>query len=109
MWVDIELTTTQRVDDAVLDLEVTDREGRLLYHVDTDSLGAPIAPLSGSASVRIDIGSIGLLDGEFPINLKFIQRSTGRVLDWQERATAFEVLNTTRADGTVAFDVTVRS
>ncbi len=109
VWVDIDISTTRRIDDAVLDLEVADREGRVLYHVDTDSLGAHIAPLDGTASVRIDIGSIGLLDGEFPINLKFIQRSTGRVLDWQERATTFEVLNTTRADGTVAFDVNVRS
>lgn len=109
VWIDIDLTTTQRIDDAVLDLEVTDPEGRLLYHIDTDSLGTRIAPLQGITSIRVDIGGIGLLDGEFPINLKFIQRSTGRVLDWKERAAAFEVLNTTRADGTVAFDVSVRS
>jgi ABC-2 type transport system ATP-binding protein len=109
VWIEIDLTTTERIEDAVLDLEVTDHEGRLLYHVDTDSLGTRIAPLDGTSSVRVDIGRIGLLDGEFPINLKFVQRSTGRVLDWQERAAAFEVLNTTRADGTVAFDVSVRS
>lgn len=109
VWVDIDITTTRRVDDAVLDLEVTDNEGRVLYHVDTDSLDARIAPIDGNASIRIDIGRIGLLDGEFPINLKLIERSTGRMLDWKERAASFEVLNTTRADGTVAFDVTVRS
>ena len=109
VWIDIDVTTTARIDDAVLDLEVTDPEGRMLFHVDTDSLGARIAPLDGSASIRIDIAGIGLLDGEFPINLKFVQRSTGRVLDWQDRAATFEVLNTTRADGTVALDVSVRS
>lgn len=109
VWVDIDITTTRRVDDAVLDLEVTDNEGRVLYHVDTDSLDARIAPIDGNGSIRIDIGRIGLLDGEFPINLKLIERSTGRMLDWKERAASFEVLNTTRADGTVAFDVTVRS
>ncbi len=109
VWVDIEVTTTRRIDDAILDLEVTDNEGRILYHVDTDSLDERIAPLDGTCSLRVDIGRIGLLDGEFPINLKLIERSTGRVLDWKERATSFEVLNTTRANGTVAFDVTVRS
>jgi ABC-2 type transport system ATP-binding protein len=109
VWVDIEVTTTRRIDDAILDLEVTDNEGRILYHVDTDSLDERIAPLDGVCSLRVDIGRIGLLDGEFPINLKLIERSTGRVLDWKERATSFEVLNTTRANGTVAFDVTVRS
>ncbi|MDG2232362.1 MAG: hypothetical protein P8L16_00960, partial [Ilumatobacter sp.] len=81
----------------------------VLYHVDTDSLDARIAPIDGNGSIRIDIGRIGLLDGKFPINLKLIERSTGRMLDWKERAASFEVLNTTRADGTVAFDVTVRS
>jgi ABC-2 type transport system ATP-binding protein len=109
VWVDIEVTTTRPIDDAILDLEVTDNEGRILYHVDTDSLDERIAPLDGACSLRVDIGRIGLLDGEFPINLKLIERSTGRVLDWKERATSFEVLNTTRANGTVAFDVTVRS
>jgi ABC-2 type transport system ATP-binding protein len=109
VWIDIDITTTRRVDDAVLDLEVIDNEGRVLYHVDTDSLDARIAPIDGNGSIRIDIGRIGLLDGEFPINLKLIERSTGRMLDWKERAASFEVLNTTRADGTVAFDVTVRS
>ncbi|MDG1265010.1 MAG: ABC transporter ATP-binding protein [Ilumatobacter sp.] len=109
VWIDIDITTTRRVNDAVLDLEVTDNEGRVLYHVDTDSLDARIAPIDGNGSIRIDIGRIGLLDGKFPINLKLIERSTGRMLDWKERAASFEVLNTTRADGTVAFDVTVRS
>ena len=109
VWVDIDITTTQRVDDAVLDLEVTDTEGRVLYHVDTDSLDTRIAVLDGSGSIRIDIGRIGLLDGKFPINLKLIERSTGRMLDWKEQAAAFEVMNTTKANGTVAFDVSVTS
>jgi hypothetical protein len=109
VWVDIDVSTTRRIEDAVLDLEVTDNEGRVLYHVDTDSLDVRIAPIDGHGSIRIDIGRIGLLDGEFPINLKLIERSTGRMLDWKERAASFEVMNNTRANGTVAFDVTVRS
>ena len=109
VWVDIEVTTTRQIDDAVLDLEVTDNEGRVLYHVDTDSLDTRIAVLDGLGSIRVDIGRIGLLDGEFPINIKLIERSTGRMLDWKERAASFEVMNTTRANGTVAFDVSVTS
>ncbi len=109
VWVDIEVDTTRKIDDAVLDLEVTDNEGRVLYHIDTDSLDTRIAVLDGPGSIRVDIGRIGLLDGEFPINLKLIERSTGRMLDWKERAASFEVLNTTRANGTVAFDVSVTS
>ena len=79
----------------------------MLYHVDTDSLDLRLGELRGTSNVRIDIGRIGLLDGEFPLNLKFVERTTGRVLDWKERAAAFEVINTTRADGIVALDVSV--
>jgi ABC-2 type transport system ATP-binding protein len=107
--VEIDVHTNTRVDDPLLDIEVTDIEGRVLYHVDTDSLDLRLGSMDGDAKVRIGIGRIGLLDGEFPVNLKFIDRSTGRVLDWKERAASIEVINSTRADGTVALDVTVSS
>jgi ABC-2 type transport system ATP-binding protein len=107
--VDIEVTTVDAVVDPLLDIEVTDNEGRVLYHVDTDSLDMRLGELQGTSRVHIDIGRIGLLDGEFPLNLKFVERTTGRVLDWKERAAAFEVINTTRADGIVALDVSVTS
>jgi ABC-2 type transport system ATP-binding protein len=107
--VEIDVHTNTRVDDPLLDIEVTDIEGRVLYHVDTDSLDLRLGAMDGDAKVRIGIGRIGLLDGEFPVNLKFIDRSTGRVLDWKERAASIEVINSTRADGTVALDVTVSS
>lgn len=105
--VEVEVTTVDAVVDPLLDIEVTDNEGRVLYHVDTDSLDLRLGELRGTSIVRIDIGRIGLLDGEFPLNLKFVERATGRVLDWKERAAAFEVINTTRADGIVALDVSV--
>jgi ABC-2 type transport system ATP-binding protein len=105
--VDVEVTTLDPVVDPVLDIEVTDHEGQVLYHVDTDSLDLRVGELRGTTQLRIAIGRIALLDGEFPINLKFVDRSTGRVLDWKERAASFEVINTTRANGIVALDVAV--
>ena len=105
--VDIDVNTSSLVHDPLLDIEVADNEGRVLYHVDTDSLDVRLGDLSGASRVQINIGRIGLLDGEFPINLKFVDRASGRVLDWRERAASFEVINTTRANGTVAFDVSV--
>jgi ABC-2 type transport system ATP-binding protein len=105
--VDVEIDTTAPVVDAVLDIEIADAEGEMLFHVDTDSLDQPLGVLDGRSSIRIQIGRIGLLDGQFPINLKLLERSTGRILDWKEPAASFEVVNTTRADGTVAFDVNV--
>jgi ABC-2 type transport system ATP-binding protein len=105
--VDVDVTTVDPVVDPVLDIEVTDGEGKVLYHVDTDSLDVRLGDIHGPARLQIAIGRIGLLDGEFPINLKFVDRATGRVLDWKEGAASFEVINTTKADGLVALDVAV--
>jgi ABC-2 type transport system ATP-binding protein len=106
--VEIDVATTFPVTDAVLDLELTDIEGRVLYHVDTDSLGERLEAIDGRSTIGVEIGNIGLLDGEFPINVKFVERSTGRMLDWKERAASIEMMNTTKANGTVALDVHIR-
>jgi ABC-2 type transport system ATP-binding protein len=105
--VEIELRATTRLDQPVLDIEIGDRHGNRLYHVDTDGLGRPLAPLVDERTVRIDIADVRLLDGLFPISLKLSDRGTGAVVDWREAATAFEVQNDGRADGTVSFDVTI--
>ena len=105
--VEVELRATTRLEQPVLDIEIGDRFGRRIYHVDTDGLGRSLAPLAGERTVRIDIADIRLLDGQFPISLKLSDRHTGAVIDWREAATSFEVQNDGRADGTVAFDVTI--
>jgi hypothetical protein len=95
------------VPEPVLDIEVGDRNGQVIYHVDTDGLGQPLGPLTADRTVRIAIRGIWLLDGEFPISLKLSDRASGEVIDWREAAASFEVADVGRADGTVAFDVHV--
>ena len=108
LTVEVELRATDASSaQPVLDIEIGDRHGNRIYHVDTDGLGRPLAPLTGERTVRIDIADIRLLDGQFPISLKLSDRGTGAVVDWREAAASFEVQNDGRADGTVAFDVTV--
>ena len=91
----------------MLDIEIGDRNGQVIYHVDTDGLGQPLSPLAADRTVRIGIRGIWLLDGEFPISLKLSDRASGEVIDWREAAASFEVADDGRADGTVAFDVQI--
>jgi ABC-2 type transport system ATP-binding protein len=107
LTVEVDLSAAAPVREPVLDIEIGDRNGQVLFHVDTDGLGQPMAPLTADRTVKIGIGGIWLLDGEFPISLKLSDRASGEVIDWREGAATFEVADDGRADGTVAFDVTV--
>ena len=74
----------------------------------SDDIGSPLPPpRRRAATLRIDVGPVDLLDGQFPLNLTLSDRSTGRVFDWRAGSTSFEVVNPTRATGLVAFDVSV--
>lgn len=105
--VDVALHPTEPIDQPVLSLEIADRTGRPIYHVDTDALGRPLAPITGAHTARITIGQLWLLDGEFRLSLKLTDRASGEVLDWRERAAVFTISGANRADGIVALDVRV--
>jgi ABC-2 type transport system ATP-binding protein len=105
--VEVDLHAAAPIPEPVLDIEIGDRNGQVIYHVDTDGLGQPLDPLTTDRTVRVGIRGIWLLDGEFPISLKLSDRASGEVIDWREGAATFEVADDGRADGTVAFDVTV--
>jgi len=107
LTVEVDLRTAAPVREPVLDIAIGDRNGQVLFHVDTDGLGQPMPPLTADRTVKIGIGGVWLLDGEFPISLKLSDRASGEVIDWREGAATFEVADDGRADGTVAFDVTV--
>jgi ABC-type polysaccharide/polyol phosphate transport system ATPase subunit len=104
---EVELRVDSPVAEPVLDIEIGDRLGRRIFHVDTDGLGTPLRALHEDRTVRIGIREIRLLDGRYPISLRLIDRATGALIDWREAAAVFEVLGDGRADGTVAFDVSV--
>jgi len=107
LTVEVDLRTTVPVSSPVLDLEINDHRGHVLHHVDTDVMDSPLRPIDGDHTVRISVGRVWLLDGEYPLSLKLVDRATGEVLDWRERVTSFAVTNPSRADGTVAFDVRI--
>jgi hypothetical protein len=88
---------------------VRDTAGEVLYVADTEVLGAPLPPLAGPVDVTFNIGSIPLLDGAFPVSIQLTDRHNGRLLDFREGQDAFEVVNPTRAGGSILLPVTVET
>lgn len=98
---------SERIDDAIIGIEIRDENGRQLFTTDTDRLDAPLPPLIGEGELRLDIGAVPLLDGSYPIDIRLSDRTNGRLLDWREGGLSLEVLNPSRSGGLVAFDVKV--
>jgi ABC-2 type transport system ATP-binding protein len=103
------IEAVEPVADAVLGLEVRDSGGEVLYVADTEMLGAPLPPLVGAVEVAFYIGSLPLLDGAFPISIQLKDRHGGRLLDFREGQDAFEVVNPTRAGGSILLPVSVET
>jgi ABC-2 type transport system ATP-binding protein len=97
------------VPDAALGLEVRDSAGEVLYVADTEMLGAPLPPLDGRVEVTFNIGSLPLLDGAFPVSIQLKDRHGGRLLDFREGQDIFEVVNPTRAGGSILLPVSVET
>ena len=104
---EVDVSATEAVDDAVLTVEICDTDGTPIFKVSSDDLGSPLPRLAGESTLRVTVGKVELLDGQFPLNLTVADRQTGRVFDWRAGSTTFEVVNPTRAAGLVAFDVRV--
>jgi ABC-2 type transport system ATP-binding protein len=92
------------VDDAVAEMEVYDQHGNVLFGVDTDALGTPLPPLSGTGEIVFEIESVPLLDGAYPLAITLKDRHSGHPLDWRApEQQAIEVMNPSKAVGTVRF------
>ncbi len=100
---------TERVLDPVLGFQVRDATGEVLYATDTDMLGMALPPIEGTTEIAIAIGGVPLLDGAFPISIQLKDRHNGRLLDFREGHDVFEVVNPTKAGGSVLFPVTIEA
>jgi ABC-2 type transport system ATP-binding protein len=105
----VRMEALEPVPDAVLGLQVRDAAGEVLYVADTEVLGAPLPVLMGPVEVAFNIGSIPLLDGAFPVSIQLTDRHGGRLLDFREGQDAFEVVNPTRAGGSILLPVSVET
>jgi ABC-2 type transport system ATP-binding protein len=101
------IEATERVSDAVLGFEVRDGTGEILFSADTDMLGMGLPPLEGACEIVIAVGGVPLLDGAFPISIQLKDRHGGRLLDFREGQDVFEVVNPSKAAGSVLFPVSI--
>ena len=69
----------------------------------------PAAASTGRTEIAIAIGGIPLLDGAFPISIQLKDRHDGRLLDFREGQDVFEVVNPSKAGGSVLFPVSVET
>ena len=88
-------------------VEIGDRAGHRLFAVDSDALGQPLPAIIAPQQLHISIKGVWLLDGEYPVSIRLVDRVTGTVIDWREAVATFQVVNEGRAEGTVALDVTI--
>ena len=95
------------IDGAVMEFELLDQAGRLVFRTDTDRLGHPLGQLSGNGSVELVAPSVPLLDGDYPLSIRINDRA-GVVQAMREGQHVLSVASAGKGAGLVdiQFDVT---
>lgn len=100
-------TTNEPVDDALLEFELLDRAGRIVFKTDTDRLGSPLGRIDGAGRVEFNTQSVPLLDGDYALSVRLSDRRHGQLLDLREGQQSLSVVSQQRAVGYVAMDFDV--
>jgi hypothetical protein len=99
--------TSEPVNDALLEVELLDRSGRLVFKTDTDRIGAPLGRLDGAGSIEFHTDNVPLLDGDYPLSVRLSDREHGHLLDLREGQHRLQVVSHDRASGLVSMNLTV--
>jgi ABC-type polysaccharide/polyol phosphate transport system ATPase subunit len=89
-------------EDVLFTVEVHDEQGNLMFAIDNEILGAPVASVDGVGALCFDIPCVPLLDGRFPISVALTSTDGGTVYDRHDQQESFEVMNPGRVDGLVS-------
>jgi ABC-2 type transport system ATP-binding protein len=95
--------------DIVLAFEIRNNKGETVFAATSDDLGGPLPTLVGPGELEIDLASIPLLDGRYPVSLQLRRHLDGKVVALRENTDAFEVMNPGRQSGMVLLPATVRA
>ncbi len=92
---------SETVEDAVLAFEVRNQRGERMFATTSDVGGSPLPALSGEGTLHIDIDSVPLLDGTYPVSVQLRRHHDGTTLAMRENLDAFEVMHPGREQGQV--------
>ena len=100
---------TEHVGGTIMSLEIHNLKGEMLYGVDSDAIELLHGDLDGRGEMRFVIDSVPFLDGTYPIVVHLKSRHESKLLDWRDMdEQSFEVVNPTKAVGTVHVPLRVR-
>lgn len=106
LWMRVGYEAVEPVEGSVLNVQIFDNQGRVLFNADTEMMGVRLPPLDGAGEIVVHIAYTPLLDGEFPVRL-VLKDASGQYLDWKDpEEQSFEVVNPGRMSGQVAFPIT---
>ena len=90
--------------EVVFGISVVDQQGTLVFRSDTAELGQAFHGSVGAGRVDFSFPRVPLLEGTYDVGV-VVQDRRGVVIDVQDHAARFEVMNPGHAAGTVAMDL----
>jgi len=97
---------TERIDDIVFSLSITDQHGYWLVGTSTGALGTEVPFVEGPGTVVFDIASVGLLDGVYDISVGAHNKLGGVIYAQREQKDHFAVANSTLNHGLIHVSAT---
>ena len=101
------LTSLEPVEESVLDIEIRNTRGDVLFRTNSEMLGHRLPRLTGEHRITIEFPSMPLLDGTYPISLQLRHHHDSKVLALRENQDAFSVMHHGRDEGLVLLHPTL--
>ncbi|MDZ4827612.1 MAG: ABC transporter ATP-binding protein [Actinomycetota bacterium] len=108
MTVRVSYQASEPTDDVLFGIAIDDSEGNHLFGTNTRILGVDVPTVSGDGEMAFEFERVPLLDGNYLVTIAIQTTDEGTVYDWHEQRYHFEVMNPSRSDGRVWFQVDVR-
>lgn len=104
----VDVEADHDLSDVSLNLEVTDRGGRMIYRIDSNQLGTPLTFSRGTSSFDVSMTSRGLLPGTYPVTVRLTETASSRLLDWHDVPRAVVVGAGSPAEGVIDLGASLR-
>ena len=107
LTITVSYETKAPINDALMEVELLDHKGRLVFKTDTDRIGNPLGRLNGIGTIEFSAPSVPLLDGDYPLSIRLSDREHGHMLDIREGQHRLAVVSHDKASGLVSLQLSV--